>query len=422
MPPSPLVGFVERSLCVAIRTAVPFFYAASLLAQLSPTLTKITPSSRTDLATNTVAVTLTGTGFTNGMTLGFDPPGVITAGSITQTGGVTATVTFTINTAAAVDTVNVWVQTANGPSAKLPFSTGVATSVCLEALQAGGCELRWELDATSVTGSSGQTGNSTTPNIMVKLDYQWHPPRNRPQKAAIGQGNSRKDHIAVHADIRTGYTQVVASTKVQQTSTSATAGTPTTCPGGSSSSTSTCNAAVPRQAYVAEAGAKVGWSTGVNGEGTFAELGLGARGSFEYLIPSDKIVQSGGLTYIDLSSANPQNAVGFYEATGHFRLSQIGHNRTLATAKTQNVSNLLVFEAGYQNNRGLQGLSTNSPANTRNRYVARFYVNPELPGTNHTQLAIGVEYSGGIDGGPHVVQLFFGTNVNPAKLLGKSGT
>jgi hypothetical protein len=28
-----------------------------------------------------------------------------------------------------------------------------------------------------------------------------------------------------------------------------------------------------------------------------------------------------------------------------------------------------------------------------------------------------MEYSGGINGGPHVIQLFFGTNLNPAKLF-----
>jgi hypothetical protein len=36
---------------------------------------------------------------------------------------------------------------------------------------------------------------------------------------------------------------------------------------------------------------------------------------------------------------------------------------------------------------------------------------------------MGIEYSAGINGGPHVVQLFFGTNINPASLfkgIGKS--
>lgn len=417
---SPLVAIAERSLRVAIRLAIPFFYAAASLFAQSPTLTKIDPPVRTDLSKNTVSVHLTGTNFTNDMTLGFDPPGAITSSPIALTDSTTATVTFRVNAAAAPDTVNVWVQTSNGRSPALSFGTGVATSICLEAARTGVCELRWEVDATSATGSSNQTSNNTTPNIMVKLDYQLRAP------LQPSGSRARSDHIAVHADFKTGYTQVVASTKVQQTSTSATSGTSTTCPGGSSSPTNNCTAAVPQQAYVAEVAAKVGWSTAVNGQGTFAEMGIGGRGSFEYLIPSDKIVQSGGLTYIDLSSGNPHNTVGFYEATGHFKLSQIGHNTTAPSSKgadkpkTQNVSNLLVFEAGYQNDRALQGLSTNSTTNTRNRYVARFYITPELPSTKHTQLTVGMEYSGGIDGGPHVVQLFFGTNVNPAKLFSKA--
>ena len=400
------------------------WFATGARAQ-TPTLTKINPPNRTDFTTNSVSVTLTGTGFTNDMTLGFDPTGVITPGPISVTDGTTATVTFTINTSSGIDAVNVWVQTGSGRSQNFSFVTGVAASVCLEASRAGHCELRWEVDATSATGSSAQTNNSTAPNILVKLNYQWR----APLQARPGVKGSKSDHIAVHAEGQTGYTQVVAATKVQQTSTSGTTGTSTTCPGGTSSSTTTCTAAVPQSAYVANAAVRVGWSSASNDRGTFAELGLGARASFEYLIPSNKVVQNGGLTYLDLSSANPQNAVGFYEATGHFRLSQIGHNKTRPASgknsatkqSTQNVSNLLVFEGGYQNNRGLQGLSTNSTTDTRNRYVARFYVNPPI-GPKQTKFTMGMEYSAGINGGPHTIQLFFGTNLNVAKLFSKSGS
>jgi len=163
------------------------------------------------------------------------------------------------------------------------------------------------------------------------------------------------------------------------------------------------------------------WNTGVNDQNVFAEFGVGARGSFQYLIPSNKIVQSGGLSYIDLNSANSQNAVGFYEATGHFRLAQFGHDKTSASGGPgiQNASDLLVIEGGFQNNRGLQQLMTsNLQTDTRNRYVARFSVHPEIIASSHTQLTMGMEYSAGINGGPHVVQLFFGTNLNPAKLFG----
>jgi hypothetical protein len=423
-------------------------FAGGAGAQVSPTLTTITPSGRTDLTSDTVDVTLAGTGFADGMALGFDPSGVIdpttVASTLKQTGGVSATVTFKLkNSATAIQVVKVWVQTANGPSASLPFNTGTVSSTCLEALTTGQCALLWEVDATSATGSSSQSNNNTAPNIMVKLDFQWHAPKNRQQKRFLAQQleapqlpanpflagllikaktdpqkteeallkNSWTDHLAGHVVFKTGYTQVVTTTNVQPSYGN-------TCPGGTSTSNAMCTSAIPQQAFVAELGTRLGWTTAVEGQGIFGEFGFGARGSFQYLIPSNKVVQNGGLTYIDLSSANPHNAVGFYEATGHFRLAQLGHNKTLINANTQNASNLLVFEGGYQNNRGLQQLMASDPQlDTRNRYVARFYVNPEISSTNHTQLTLGMEYSGGINGGPHVIQLFFGTNLNPAKLF-----
>jgi hypothetical protein len=230
------------------------------------------------------------------------------------------------------------------------------------------------------------------------------------------------DHLAAHVDFKTGYTQSIAASKIQPTA-SAT-GTTTSCPGGTTTTTTTCTSAIPRDAFLAELTTRFSWRTNVEDQFA-AEFGVGARGSFQYLIPTNNVVQSGGLTYIDLSSANPQNAVGFYEATGHFHLVQPGHNKGVAnTDSTNNVSDLLVVEGGFQNNRGLSQLMASDPqTNTRNRYVARFYVRPELPSMKHTQLTMGIEYSAGINGGPHVVQLFFGTNINPASLfkgIGKS--
>jgi hypothetical protein len=229
-----------------------------------------------------------------------------------------------------------------------------------------------------------------------------------------GLADSMLDHLSGHLDFNTGYTQAVASTTVQPTSGS-------TCPGGSSTSAGSCTAAIPQQAFIAEAVGKLGWSTGLNGEQTSAEFGIGARGTFQYLIPDDKIVQSGGLTYVDLGSANPQNAVGLYEMTAHFILSQIGHDKPTPDGVIQNTSNLLECDAGYQNNRGLQQLAATTQINTRNRYVARFSVNPEIDVKSHTKLTMGMEYSGGMKGGPHVIQLFFGTNVNVPKLF-RGGT
>jgi hypothetical protein len=84
---------------------------------------------------------------------------------------------------------------------------------------------------------------------------------------------------------------------------------------------------------------------------------------------------------------------------------------------SHNSSNFLVMEAGYQNNSGLQQLAANPMTNTRNRFVGRFYLYPPLPGTTQTKPVIGMEYSGGIAGGPKVVQIFFGLNLNPSKLI-----
>lgn len=406
---------MKRFITLAILLVAWLVSAVPAAAQ-APTLTRIDPPGRTDLTSNSVAVTLTGSGFTNEATLGFDPPGVITASGWTQTGGVSATVTFTLsNSNTTVSMVDIWVQTANGPSQKLPFSTGVLTNICLEALQTGGCQLRWEIDATGVTGSSNESNNSTTPNILVTLDYQWHSPKNRIQKQVLrargftSENDSWTDHVSVHATVKSGYTQVVAANNVQLTPNSG---------GGSSKCLSNCTIAVPQQAFVAELGGRLSWASGVDGAGTFGEFGVGAHGSFEYLVPKNQIVQNGGATYIDLSAANPNNVVGFYEATGHFRLGQLGHDKTLPNAATGNGSSLLVIEGGYQNNRALQGLIAGS--STRNRYVGRFYLNPEISSTNHTKITLGMEYSGGINGGPHVVQIFFGTNLNPAKLFGKA--
>ena len=69
-----------------------------------------------------------------------------------------------------------------------------------------------------------------------------------------------------------------------------------------------------------------------------------------------------------------------------------------------------MIEAGYQNNSGLQELG-------RNRLVGRFYAYPEISSANHTKILVGMEYSGGIGGGAKIIQVFFGTNLNPVKLL-----
>ncbi len=449
---------------IALPLLMPYSALRSYADDAPPTLTTINPSTFSGANGATMKVKLTGAGFTNQTTMQFSPEGVFVAGSDwNQTNGTSATVTLTLQDA-TVDTVNVWVEREDGKtSGQLQLSTGT-TSVCLETFQTGECSLLWQVYGTSATGSSSQSNNSTIPNIMVKLDYQWRAAKNQKQKTFLHdqvlnrhsvplvkprdettlQGNARAaaeaeanqlglktskaDYLVGHLTVQSGYTQVVSATNVQPTNTSGTTGTgsgttsTTSCPGGSTTSSANCTAAIPQQAFVTDGQITFGVTTGVNGQSVYSEFGVGARGSFQYLIPNNKVVTSGGLTYIDLTSVNPHDAVGSYEATGHFRLAQIGHNKVLPgqdqKGKIQNSSDLLNVEAGYQNNRGLQQLMANSSLNTRNRYVARFSINPELPNAKHTQLTMGVEYSGGMNGGPHVVQLFFGTNLNPAKLFG----
>lgn len=145
-----------------------------------PTLTSLSPSARTDVSNDSVKVTLNGSNFQNGMSLVFDPTNVMDADTAARTltvaaDGKSATVTFKLSDqSTAPETVNVSVQTKDGHSEKKTFDTGVESSTCLEALKSGQCVLLWEVEGTSASGNSGQTGTNTTPNILVKLDWQWH--------------------------------------------------------------------------------------------------------------------------------------------------------------------------------------------------------------------------------------------------------
>jgi hypothetical protein len=287
---------------------------------------------------------------------------------------------------------------------------------CLETLQSGECQFRVEVDTSAAIGNGSQTNTGTTPNIMVTLDYQWHPPLSASAKRANG---GKLADFAVHLKGRTGYTQSFAASSVQPASTNG--GTAPPCPSNSKSpSSSNCMLAIPKPAFIAEIGGSFGGTTGIDSSGFYGEFGVSGRGSFQYLIPTNQIVQNNGVSYIDLNSTNPHNAVGFYEVTGYADVAQ--HDHALSSGKAENSSPLLVIEGGYQNNRGLQQLLPASPqSSTRNRYVGRFSFNYEVNKTNHSKVSVGMEYSGGIDGGPHVVQIFIGGNLNPAKLFGKNG-
>lgn len=404
--------------------ALLLFPAASAQAQ-APTLTVVDPPTPTAGQT-VLTVKLTGTGFTANSTLVFTPP-TITATNVNFTSATAGTATFKISGSAS-GLVMVQVVTGGQMSNSFSWDTGVIANQCLEALQSTGCMLRWEVDASGVTGSSSQTSNTTTPNLLFKLDYQVASPKDPTKKsgARADAKQSPADKFYGHLIFKTGYTQVPVATKVQPTNaqpSGSTSATPTPCPGTTSPPTSatpaSCTAATPQQAFIADAAARFGWTFGRDGQGTFTEVGFGARGSFQDIVPSNQVIQSGGFSYVDLSSANLKNSVGLYEATLHFRLGQIGHDTPAGTnGKYHNVSDLLVIEAGYQNNSGLQQLIASNPqASTRNRFVGRFYAYPELPGPTHTRILVGMEYSGGIDGGPKVIQLFWGTSLNPSTLF-----
>jgi hypothetical protein len=102
---------------------------------------------------------------------------------------------------------------------------------------------------------------------------------------------------------------------------------------------------------------------------------------------------------------------------GVFRFRVASHDHVSSDGTNGNSSDLLLIEVGYQNNTGLGKLAIDPQTNTRNRIVGRFFLSPELPGGTHTKGVVGLEYNGGISGGPAVIQIFYGTNLNPARLL-----
>jgi len=303
---------------------------------------------------------------------------------------------------------------------------------CLEALQSGECQFRVTINTSAAVGNNSQTNTNTVPNIMVTLDYQWHPPQDKngfqtakktiahAKGVAMQPTDMKTDRIpwlTVHFTGKTGFTQTFAASSVQPTPTTTGGATPA-CPKDSQAPSSTnCTLAVSKPSFLAELGGKIGATTAVDNAGFYGEFGAGGRGSFQYLIPTNQIVQNNGASYIDLNAINSHNTVGFYEATGYAAIAQ--HDRLVSQWKAENSSPLLIIESGYQNNRALQQLLPASPRiNTRSRYMGRFTFNYEVSHSTHSQISLGMEYSGGIHGGPPILQLFVGGNLNPAKLFG----
>ena len=370
------------------------------------------------------------------------------------------------------------VQPTGAPSPGTPQATD---SGCLEET-GDGCTLRWELFATSATGSSSQTSNSTQPNILFNLNWQLVSPKvssadatqqaiassQRSQAAAervrqmIAARSGRASAPSTKGSITTlrwtfttGFTQVPSAAKLQVVSTStpanaatsSTTGTSSTTSNtsgacspstsGSSSAPSTCTAATQQEAFIAKSGFNFGWTLGQHGKGdtksvlqgsAFSEIGFAGRGAVEIPVQSNQVVQSNGNTYVNLTSLNQSlNVFEFAEGVARFRIATHDapagkKSNTSAPITYANAADFFVAEAGYQYNTGLGQLAANPSTNTRPRFVGRFYVTPEISSTNHTKLLIGMEYSSGVNGGGKVVQLFFGTNLNLAKLFNPTST
>jgi hypothetical protein len=303
--------------------------------------------------------------------------------------------------------------------------SGNGTTGCVEAVQSDGCQLRWEIDASGVSNSTSQTSTASAPNILFKLDYQI-----AQNKKTTGENGAQgfADRFNTHLIFKTGFTQIPTAAKIQpsqpststSTTTSSTPANPMACSGTATAAPATCMAATPQQAFIAEAGGTAGFTFLQDGKGTYAEIGFGARGSIRDIVQSNQIVQSGGISYAYLSALNPKTTSAVYEGVFRFRLGahdqEVNHVAGAATTYANN-SDLVVIEAGYQNNSGLQQLATNPLVSTRSRFVARFYAYPVESSTNHTKMLVGLEYSGGINGGPKVIQIFWGTNINPARLF-----
>ncbi len=472
---------IARGSIVALRSScIALLFGASTLAFADkPSITGISVMS---FKGSSETVTISGTGFDtqNTATFTFDPA-VVTAMDFKATSTTAATATFTFNNR-TFGTVGVTLTQGAATSDPFKWDTGIQ---CIESTDSG-CLLRVEVQTTGVTGSSSQTNNNTTPSIMVTLDYQWRSPNDgkkhdvkgnicesltpealkSPTKGGIGDGcgagpasqkKAGRDNFVAHGILTTGYNQVTNANKLQatpsagsgssgaaqathaaaSTGTNSSTNSSTPCTAGSSSAT--CMAATTQQAFIVDAHGTFGWTTKQDGQGNFAEMGAGVRGQFQDLTPANKLVQTGGVLYLDSSALNTRNVVGLYEGVARFKLSAFGHDQPAivktdkATGKTtgknngkgnkaaySNVSDFFVIEAGYQYNSGLQQLAANSQANTKQRFVGRLYLYPEISSTNHTKGLIGVEYSAGVNGGPKVVQVFFGLNANPLKLFAGS--
>jgi hypothetical protein len=431
----------------------------ALLAQ--PKITSIVPpTGGVDLTSPTNTVTIIGSGFLQAgaanqpapdLAFAFNPASAVSnyhVASINADGSAVVALALA-TTVQGIINVTPTANGATGPA--FAWDTGIAVNTCLEAAQVSGCQLRWEVDATGVTGSSSQTNKSNSGNFLITLDYQVAKNKDTRQNALIkaikmhgaaattamsaaadkpSGAATLADRLGVHLIFKTGYTQVTTANVIAPTTTSSPSGsTPApssstpACTGSSTTSSGSsnlpCIAATPQNAFIADAKITTDFTLGQNGQTVYSAIGFGAHGTLEDLVQNNQVVQSGGSYYSDLASLNPKNLVGIYEGVFRYRLSQPGHDKAAnsGNAAFENVSDLLVIEAGAQYDSGLSHLVADQRVNTRNRFVGRFSAFPELPNAKHTKLTVGLEVSAGINGGPKVVKIFWGANLNPLSLF-----
>jgi len=414
------------------------FFAAISFAQ-APVITSITPPGSTE-TNKQIDVIFTGMNLravpekslqvqaTSGVTIvGAVPAPMDTLGTALK---------VTINIPSQTPTIFFTIDNGAGVSPPFPFLTGIvaegSSTDCSakSSTSAPTCgTLRWEVDSNAATATNGQTSSQTTPDVLFKLDYLIQPVR----AGKVAKNSKRRDpamvqsfgdRFSAHLNFRTGIAQATVASKIQPVASASTSSPPSTsCPGSSTaqsvSAAGDCTTVVGQQAFLAEGAFTIGWSAGQRGNGGgFLEFGLKGRGAVQQLISKDQILQSGGISYAALSLKNPQSTTGLYEIIGQHDVNTFDRR----SGSYSNVDYLLVMEAGYQNNSGLNHLNASSPqTSTRDRFIGRIYAYPEIDHKTHTKILLGLEYNSGLNGGLKDVRYFYGVNADILKLVHPDG-
>ena len=311
--------------------------------------------------------------------------------------------------------------------------------------------LRWEVATGAATAfsSDGQTGalpnvlGSTAPDIKFTLNWQLAHPRqkrapesepevsprgtrdssgkNRPADPVTaggmtfdsgGAGFSRSANVV----FRVGVVADPAATTVKDL--------------GPESGQVATNA-VPVAGPVARARRQVSSEAELNlngvlkfdGSGSFAEFGLLAKGGADVKIDgANSLFSNEGRVF----SIVADEAATFRFETA-FRLSikqaREGDASTMVLAsdgkgseyayRPAAVDDLLYLEVGFVRDNRLSGLPVNGDGRSENRWLLRFAAMPEISIAGGRQrLALGIEISRALKGGPKIVRLTYGVNMS----------